>query len=222
MTDQHDIEERRGALAQFANAAGQLQQPVPSGHALVRPTAGLVDRIIGAQEVAVHRDEGKILAKLTALAAAASDSWFYRFPVKSKGGATEYVEGPSIKLANDVARIFGNDVIEVREIDVGDAWVFYARFSDLETGFSMERAFRQRKSQTSMKTNADRIADLTYQIGQSKAIRNVITNSLQIYCDHAFEEARNSLVEKIGRDLPGWRKRTIEGLARIPVELNSG
>jgi hypothetical protein len=57
-------------------------------------------------------------------------------------------------------------------------------------------------------------------VGQSKAIRNVICNSLQIYADYAFDHARNSLVEKIGKDLDGWRARTIEGLERMPVELH--
>jgi hypothetical protein len=210
-----DLEDRRGDLAKFANAQGQPNQPIPHGHTLVRPTTGLADRIIGAQHVEVYRDEAKILQKLTTLAAAASDSWFYRFPVKTKGGGTEYVEGPSIKLANDLARIYGNCVIEVRELDVGDCFVFYARFTDIETGFSMERAYRQRKSQTSIKTkDVDRQLDLMYQVGQSKALRNVIVNALQTYSDFAFESARNSLVEKIGADLDRWRERTLQGLAR--------
>ena len=200
--------------------AAQSQQPVPAGHALVRPTTGLADRIIGAQLVAVYRDEGKILQKLTALAAAAGTDWFYRFPVKTKEGGRDWIEGPSIKLANDVARIFGNNVNEVREIDVGDAWIFYARFTDIETGFSMERAYRQRKSQGSMKTkDAERQLDIAYQIGQSKAIRNCICNALQIYADHAFEEARHSLVDKIGKEIEKYRARTLEGLNRVVPDI---
>jgi hypothetical protein len=215
-----DTSNRARDLAEFANAAGQPNQPPERGHALVRPTTGLAERVIGAQPVAVYRDEQKILQKLTALAAAAGSDWFYRFPVKKKDGGQDWIEGASIKLANDVARIFGNNVNEVREIDVGDAWVFYARFTDIETGFSMERAYRQRKSQASMRTrDADRQLDIAYQIGQSKAIRNCIVNALQIYADYAFEQARNSLVDKIGKDLEAWRKRTLEGLNNMPVEL---
>jgi hypothetical protein len=215
--------DRTRELEQFANAGGQRNQPVgppPGGHSLVRATTGLAERIVGAQVVAVHRDEQKILQKLATLAAAAGTDWFYRFPVRKKEGGQDWIEGPSIKLANDVARIFGNNVNEVREIDVGDAWVFYARFTDIETGFSMERAYRQRKSQGSMRTrDTDRQLDIAYQIGQSKAIRNCIVNSLQIYADYAFEQARDSLVDKIGKNLEGWRKRTLERLAEIPVEL---
>jgi hypothetical protein len=216
-------DDRTKELEQFANAGGQKNQPVgppPGGHSLVRATTGLAERVIGAQPVAVHRDEQKILQKLSTLAAAAGTDWFYRFPVRKKEGGQDWIEGPSIKLANDVARIFGNNVNEVREIDVGDAWVFYARFTDIETGFSMERAYRQRKSQASMRTrDTDRQLDIAYQIGQSKAIRNCIVNSLQIYADYAFEQARDSLVDKIGKNLEGWRKRTLERLAEIPVEL---
>src|SRR5262249_8785009 len=177
--------------------------------------------VIGAQPVAVARDEPAILRKLTALAAAAGDDWFYRFPVRRKDGGSDYIEGPSIKLANNVARYFGNCVTEIREADLGDCWVFYARFTDIETGFSMERAYRQRKSQSSMRTkDADRSLDIAYSIGQSKAIRNVIVNALQSFCDFAFDAAKNSLVDKIGRELERWRKQTIEGLGRIPVELS--
>lgn len=216
-----DRGEQRRSLEAFANAGGQPNQPaapVAPGHALVRPTASLTP--VGAQIVAVYRDEARVLGKLKQLAAAAGSDWFYRFPVRTADGGQDWIEGPSIKLANDIARVFGNCVIEVRELDVGDAFVFYARFSDIETGFSMERAYRQRKGQRTFKSkDADRQLDILYQIGQSKAIRNVICNSLQIYSDYAFEEARHSLTDKIGKDLPGWRDRTVEALGRVPVEL---
>jgi hypothetical protein len=218
MNEMESMEDRRRELSDFANAGGQPQQP--HGHALVRATTGLADRIIGAQQVAVYRDEGKIFGKLTALAARAGTDWFYRFPVKKDGGGTDWIEGPSIKLANDIARVYGNNVNEVRELDVGDAWIFYARFTDIETGFSMERAYRQRKSQSSLKTkDADRRLDIAYQIGQSKAIRNCIVNALQTFADFAFEEARNSLVDKIGKDLPKYRQGILDGLGRLPVDV---
>jgi hypothetical protein len=67
--------------------------------------------------------------------------------------------------------------------------------------------------------DADRQLDIAYQIGQSKAIRNVIVNCLGSFADYALEEARNSLVEKIGKDLASWRERTIQGIAKVPVEL---
>lgn len=217
----NDLDDRARALSEFANSGAQLNQPTPGGHALVRQTSGIPDNMVhGAQPVARLRDSTKVLQKLKLMASAAGTDWYYRFPVKKKEGGQDWIEGASIKLANTVAFEMGNITTQIRELDVGDAWVFYARAFDAEGGSSMERAYRQRKSQASMRTrDADRQLDIAYQIGQSKAIRNVLTNFLQFYCDYAFEEARNSLVEKIGEDLNGWRERAIAGLRNIPVEL---
>lgn len=212
------VDATREDLDELANAMGQPNQP--RGNAVARLTAGIPETVIGAQAVAVYRDERKILEKLRTLAAAAGSDWFYRFPVRKKEGGQDWIEGPSIKLANEVHRVFGNLQLQIREIDVGDAWVFYARETDLEGGSSTERAYRQRKSQGSMKTkDAERQLDIAYQIGQSKAIRNVICNFLQLYCDFAFEEARASIVQKIGKDLPAWRDRTVQGIANMKVDL---
>src|SRR5215831_14115820 len=109
-------------LAEFANP-GEVSRP-PHGHSLVRPTTGIAERIVGAQPVALKRDLIQIRQNLKAQAAFAGEDWFYRFPVKQQGGGTSYIEGPSIKLAMNVAREFGNCAIEIREIDVGDAWTF--------------------------------------------------------------------------------------------------
>ena len=226
MTD-HDPRDRE--LAEMANPSrptrsGEILEPgrAPPGGALVRPTTGLADRIIGAQPIPenLKRNEAVIKTKLTQLAAWAGSDWFYRFPVRKAEGGQDWIEGPSIKLANNVARVFGNNVTEIRELDTGDAWVFYARFTDIETGFSMERAFRQRKGQATLKTkDPQRALDQVYQIGQSKAIRNVIVNALGIYCDYAYKEARNSLVEEIGKDLNGWRQRTLQGFVQMGLAI---
>jgi hypothetical protein len=217
-TDVRDDDDDTRELERYANAGAQPNQP--RGQALVQPTRALTP--IGAQLVARMRDESAVRRKLTELAAMAGDDWFYRFPVRdNRTGQTTWIEGPSIKLANSVALIYGNCITEVREMDVGDAWTFYARFTDLESGFSMERAYRQRKGQATIKTkDAQRSLDQVYQIGQSKAIRNVIVNSLQIWADYAFEQAQGSLVTKIGKDLEAWRGKALEALARIPVELH--
>src|SRR6185312_9206319 len=209
-----DRDTRRDALDAFAAPASPSL--VPS----VKPLAAPADRVFGAQQVAVYRDEARILQKLAALAAAAGTDWYYRFPVKNKReNSTNWVEGPSIKLANDVARIYGNCDVDVRVIDLGETWLFYARFTDFETGYSLTRPFQQRKSQGSMRTDNDRALDIAFQIGTSKAIRNVVTNALQTFADYAFEEARQSLVNKIQGNLAGWRDRTVDGLKKMPVEL---
>jgi hypothetical protein len=176
---------------------------------------------VGAQAVAVRRDEQDILRKLKIVASAAGTDFFYRFPVKNRReNRTDWIEGPSIKLANELARLYGNCEINTRVLDIGDSWIIYARFTDYETGFSMVRPFQQRKNQRSMKGDDARALDIALQIGVSKAIRNVVTNSLQTFADFTFEEARSALVDKIGTDLANWRTRTIEGLQRRDIELS--
>jgi hypothetical protein len=167
------------------------------------------NRIVGAQQVAVYRDESRVLQRISVLAAAAGGEWYYRFPVKNrKTNTTDYIEGPSIKLANDVARLYGNCDVDCRVVDTGDSWLFYARFVDIETGYSLTRPFQQRKSGSQLGGSDDsRRLDIALQIGASKAIRNVVCNGLQFYTDFAFEEAKRALVTKIGEALPAWRER---------------
>lgn len=201
-----DRQDQRSALDAFAAMSGGDQLPVPTGSNLTA-----ISTIHGAQSVAVRRDERVVLARLKALAAAAGTEFMYRFPVKNrKTGETSWISGPTIKLANDVARVYGNCEIDIRVTDLGDNWLFYARFIDLETGYSLTRPFQQRKQASRLGGDDDaRRLDIAFQIGASKAIRNVVVNALQTFADYAFEEAENALVDKIGKDLGIWRDRAV-------------
>jgi hypothetical protein len=218
-------DERRSALDDFAQAGTNAPLPatVPAGDLMSGGGAGL--RVVGAQKLAVTRDVPRVLQQLKVLAAAAGEDWYYRWPVKErKSGKTTWIEGASIKLANDLARLYGNDEVETgRIIDIGDYWLIYARFTDYETGYSLTRPFQQRKGQRTFGERAtaedkDRARDIALQIGVSKAIRNVTVNALQTYADFALEEAKGALVDKVGRDLPKWREATIKKLsARVDI-----
>ncbi|QOZ25330.1 hypothetical protein [Bradyrhizobium sp. CCBAU 51753] len=223
--DVDDRTERRSALDAFASAPVREVQ-APS----VLPMASTGDRVFGAQQVAVYRDEARVFQKLAALGAAAGDDWFYRFPVRKKvkdketgkeEWVTDYIEGASIKLANDVARIYGNCEVDTRVIDMGTSWLIYARFTDFETGYALTRPFQQNKGGSKLggDDNARKL-DIAFQIGVSKAIRNVVVNALQTYSDYAFDAARSSLVEKIGKNLAGYRDRTVQGIGNLGVELS--
>jgi hypothetical protein len=111
------MESEQQDLAQaFARPqAGQVPAPTSQGAVTIE------QKPIGAQKVAVERDEGKVLAKIKTLAAAGPD-WFYRFPVKKADGSRDFIEGPSIKLANNVPRLYGNCDIDVRLVDNGASW----------------------------------------------------------------------------------------------------
>lgn len=207
-------EDRRSALDEFAASVKQDVAVVP-----LTASLNTLEQVHGAQPVAVRRDDGEVLHKLKVLAAAAGENWYYRFPVRNKQkGTTDWIEGPSIKLANDLARIYGNCEVDCRAQDIGDHWLFHARFIDIETGFSLTRPFQQRKNASKMGGDDDRRLDIAFQIGSSKAIRNVVVNALQTFSDFAFEEARNSLVDRIGKRLEEYRSRTVEKLsAKIDI-----
>jgi hypothetical protein len=212
-------DERKSALDEFAQSARQETE------AMLLPAiahAAPPSLMHGAQQVPVKRDDAGILRKLSQLAAAAGDDWFYRIPFKDKKtGRTTFVEGPSIKLANDLARIYGNcDVDSWVSGEGADWWEITARFIDLESGFSMTRPFRQRKSAARIGgDDGGRRDEMSFGIGVSKAERNVVVNALQTYGDFAFEEARNALVDKVGRDVDGWRAKILErlqGMVALP------
>lgn len=216
MSDTATREEQRSRLDQFAQAS----VPVSAGE-LVAMAPQQAPAIFGAQNVAVRRDTGKVLADLKVLAAAAGDDWFYRFPVKNrKENRTDWIEGPSIKLANDLARTYGNCEVDCRAQDLGSYILFHARFVDLETGFALTRPFQQRKGAARLGgSDEGRRDDITFQIGASKAIRNVVVNALQTMADFAFNEAREALVDKIGHDVERWRQRASERIGTL-VDLD--
>ncbi|MCF8533870.1 MAG: hypothetical protein K9G48_12760 [Reyranella sp.] len=204
-----------------------------SGGPLVGPTDGFAptgagvtihDGIITARKVEVARDDSKVLLKIAAHAAVAGTDWFYRFPVKNKKtGAQDWIMGPSIKCANNVARLYGNCQVDTRVQDTGRTWIIYARFVDYETGFSYTRPFQQDKTASRMggagpEADARRL-DIALQIGVSKAIRNVVCNALETFTDYAFEEAQKNLVGRVGKDLGRYKEKVKERLVSLEVDL---
>lgn len=215
MSEQKTREERRSALDDFA-----ASMPQSSGE-LIPAQSQQPMQLFPTLPPVGERDERKVLQKVKALAAAAGEDWYYRYPVKNKRtGKTDWIEGPSIKLANDLARLYGNCDVDCRYIDLGNAFAFYARFTDRETGFSLTRPFQQRKSAAKIGgADDERREDMALQIGTSKAERNVVVNALQTFADFAFEEAKGALVDRIGRDLDRWRSTTIERVkGRVEIE----
>lgn len=174
---------------------------------------------IVAQHVPVKRSYASLRQRMAALASAAGHRYYYGWEVKDKRtGRKTWIEGPTIKLANDLAREFGNCSVDVRAQDHGTYWIFYARFVDLETGSNYARAFQQRKSQSmGMEDNA-RATDIVFQIGQSKAIRNVIVNVLQTFADEVLEAAKNSLLKRIGDNVEGAKKWILGELERLAID----
>ncbi|MCI4625032.1 MAG: hypothetical protein L3V56_03630 [Candidatus Magnetoovum sp. WYHC-5] len=129
----------------------------------------------------------------------AGDAFFYSWSVKSKKtGKSSVVEGPSVDLALTAARNWGNCGVAVDVREENGHYILSATFVDLETGYNLQRAFRQRKTQDMGMQDKDRSEDIVFQIGQSKAVRNVILSALPSWLiDRMLERAKANVVEKI-------------------------
>jgi hypothetical protein len=108
----------------------------------------------------------------------------------------ETIEGPSIDLAVAAARCWGNCATDMLPVqDLPDSWIFTASFIDLETGYTRTRQFRQSKdSVIHGKLDEERKDDIRFQIGQSKAERNVILKALPSWLiNQAVEAAKEGV-----------------------------
>lgn len=192
----------------FVGAEGLNFPTTGSGLPAVMPqsqgdlTINAFGTVITAQRVAVPRNHQRIMQTLKALCAMAGDAYVYSWTVNDKRNQRkETIEGPTIKLANDLVRTYGNCGVGVKVEEHPDHTMFYATFADFETGYSLIRPFRQRKKQNiGEKYDSERAADMVFQIGASKAIRNVVVNALSTYADFMVEEAKNNLIQKVGAD----------------------
>ncbi len=196
---------------------GELLSPVSRGNLAPgadRAAIGIAGLgLILAMPVTRPRDHNMVMQNLRVLCAANGGRYVYSWEVRNRReGTRDTIEGPTVKLANDLARVYGNSFAGVVEVtDVGDHWQFLALFVDRETGFMYARPFQQRKGQDSGMKDADRQRDIIYQIGASKAIRNVVVNALASYTDFCLEESKRNLLGWIGKN----REKAEEYVARM-------
>lgn len=138
------------------------------------------------------RDLDKIVKAIDREAEYAGDSFYYGWTDK-KGNR---IEGPSIGLANSLAREWTNCAVTVDFQETDGTFILTPRFVDIEKGFQMERVFRQRKNVVQGNFDPDRKLDMALQIGQSKAIRNVVVNAVPRWLvDRAIEKAKAAVMK---------------------------
>jgi hypothetical protein len=158
---------------------------------------------VTAQKVAVKRSLPDVIREAKALGAAAGPEFYYRIPFKSRNRQTgevitTYVEGPSIDCAMACATLYGNVKVGATVVrETQSTWTFAATFMDLEKGVTVVREFQQRKAQDTGMKDAARQADIVFQIGQSKAIRNVIVAALPLVVNAAFSAAKDSMLREV-------------------------
>lgn len=166
-------------LRQDLSPAGNGQDAalaVASGQSLQR----MQTRVTTAVRVAVPRNLEHVKAEVIAECQVDPEGQLYSWSAKNKDGTRSKIEGCSIKMANVLAREYGNCEIDVACIaETETHWLFRAAFIDFETGSTLTREFKQRKPTAGKGLmDLDRTIDIAYQIGQSKAIRNVVVNAM--------------------------------------------
>jgi hypothetical protein len=170
-----------------------------------------------AVSVQKARDIDKVLAAVEREASLAFDDFNYSMTFKSKTGPST-IEGVSIDGAMILARNWGNCVTEAQIVEDAPAhWVFSATFIDLETGFTEQRLFRQRKGESHMQGDAERKIDIAFQIGQSKAKRNVIVKAMPTWLIKAAVIAAKKAAETRIKDLPKEIAEVIAAFKSIGV-----
>lgn len=151
-----------------------------------------------AMKVVQERNLREVQRKCIEEAAIAAGDFYYSW---KQGG--ENIEGLSVGAALAMVRNFGNCAVEVQVQETATSYVFNGVFIDLETGFNLVRPFRQSKSSPKKKDGTDiykgdRGSDIIFQIGASKAIRNVVLNAVPRWLStQVIEKAKENVVGKI-------------------------
>ncbi len=186
---------------------------------------GAMQQVRTGFTTAVTVQKPRVITAVTACilseARLAKAAFFYRWEVKDKKTSKKKeVIGPSIDLAMCMLRNWGNAACPTEMYETKTHYIFRATFVDLETGMNVDRLFRQRKGQNiGGKYDVDRAEDMVFQIGQSKAQRNVIAKAMPIWLtEQAITEAREAEVKGLtGENLPIARAKVIDFFGRYGI-----
>lgn len=183
----------------------QADSPAPAPLSEGQPSVTVHTDYVTARQVPKPRDIKAIMKQAIDIAELSGELFFYRWETSSTNHKTgemkkNFVIGHSVKLTNEAVRLFGNCVVDQKPVvQTPSSWIFTTTFVDLETGFQRSRHFRMDK-QWPVYGRMDRFRkdDIRFQIGQSKADRNVVLNSLpQIILERMLEAAINSVRKQI-------------------------
>lgn len=159
------------------------------------------------------RDIDKVLKAVAKECQFGGERFYYGWTLKRGKSIGKKIEGGSIGLATALARIWGNVATPITVEETEDYWMFTATFIDLETGFNNERLFRcDRTGDLPGEYDDSRKEDMKFQIGQSKAKRNVTLSSLPVWLvDGAVKLAKQAVMKKISKEgLAVASKRIVE------------
>lgn len=194
----------------------EIMQPTWAGAPMQR-TQG---RYTTAVQVQRPRRLPEVEKSALAEAAMLAEDGFYGW-----GAGKDHIEGPSVELANALARCWGNCAVEMEPMqETATAWIMTAAFVDLETGFTLTRQFRQSKEWVVHGRHDDaRKDDIRFQIGQSKAVRNVILNALPAWLvRRALDQCRGGVRAALEKSVAQYglekvQRRALDRLAALGV-----
>lgn len=179
----------------MANELESNMDLVASGNTLQKVQSGFTTAVA----VQKPRDRQEVIKACEEEAAIAGEEFYYSWTVKGKQGP-KLVEGLSYQAAMAAARNWCNCAVPTEVEEFPDRFVFKATFVDFETGFNLQRVFRQRKSPDIGMKDRDRAEDITFQIGQSKAQRNSVLAALPSWLtSKMLSKAKENVIEKINK-----------------------
>jgi len=175
-----------------------------------------------ATAVAVQQPRrlGRVLRRITREASLAGEDFFYSW---TQGG--KVIEGISAEGAMILVRNYGNVVVEPELVSEGPThWNLKATFVDLEAGVTSGRIYRQRKGESHQKKqrdDQDRLLDIAFQIGQSKALRNAILRCMPEWLQRrALEVAKEAAMKRYRTELPDMVAKAIAAYKELGVTVD--
>ena len=176
-----------------------------------------------AISVQIPRDLAEIERKCLIEASLAGSSCYYGWTAKGTK-----IEGPSIECAMIAMRNWGNAALEMSSVqETDEAYIITAYFIDLESGTTIGRQFRMSKTYT-VYGDMDEVRkdDIRFQVGQSKAQRNVILRSLPNWLfvkmmDKAKAGVKDIITKKVGKDgIEKVKNAVVKALVSEVVKLD--
>jgi hypothetical protein len=211
-------------MGQIANSEGG-GAGVPQNIGALKNVTGLSrSQAQGAESLAVlkPRDLAAIENRVKFEAAKLGEAAMYSWEVKDKSSTTgkSRIMGLSVQAAHMLARNFGNCHIDTLIEETPAAIMFRARFTDLESGYTLVRPFRlDRRNMPQANYQEGRALDIATQIATSKAERNAILKAVpQHFQDMVLEIAQANLREKIEVEISQHGEQKVrDGYAKMLV-----
>lgn len=230
-------EGRPGFNPQPKAAAPAQVDPTSEALASLGGARGMVRTSTAYQTAVVvqkPRDRAKVIEDILFEAGEMGEDFIYSWRQRTndknldEGDGKVTIEGLSINGAMILIRCWGNAVLPTDLVEETPShYLFCATFIDLETGFTLPRLFRQRKSQKVGKMDGDRSEDIAFQIGQSKAQRNAIDKGFPAWLrEKAIAASKDSAAAKYA-DLTKWvplfiQRFSEKGVSKAQMEKRVG